>query len=91
LQNFIERSVILSRGVTLDAPISELSRRTLPKEEGGGTLFATERDAILKALRAAQGRISGPGGAAERLWLKRTTLQRNMERLRISKSEYVSA
>jgi formate hydrogenlyase transcriptional activator len=89
LQNFIERSVILSPGATLDAPISELSRRTLPKEEVDGTLFATERDAILKALRAAQGKISGPGGAAQRLGLKRTTLQRKMERLRIFRSEYV--
>jgi formate hydrogenlyase transcriptional activator len=89
LQNFIERSVILSRGVTLDAPISELSRRSLPKEDGDGTLYATERDAILKALKASQGRVAGPGGAAERLGLKRTTLQRKMERLRISKSEYV--
>jgi formate hydrogenlyase transcriptional activator len=89
LQNFIERSVILSPGATLDAPISELNRRPLPKEEGDGTLFATERDAILKALRAAQGKISGPGGAAQRLGLKRTTLQRKMERLRIYKSEYV--
>jgi len=89
LQNFIERSVILSRGATLDAPISELSRRALPKEEEGGTLYATERDAILKALKASQGRVAGPGGAAERLGLKRTTLQRKMERLRISKSEYV--
>jgi len=91
LQNFIERSVILSRGVALDAPISELSRSSLQKEDRGGTLYATERDAILKALRAAKGRISGPGGAAERLGLKRTTLQRKMERLQINKSDYLSA
>ena len=89
LQNFIERSVILTRGTTLDAPISELSRRALPREEAESTLFATERDAVLKALLASQGRISGPGGAAERLGLKRTTLQRKMERLKISKSDYV--
>ncbi|MDR3750852.1 MAG: sigma 54-interacting transcriptional regulator [Terracidiphilus sp.] len=88
LQNFIERSVILTRGETLAAPISELDRRVLPKSLSGRTLHATEREAIVQVLRATQGRIAGPGGAAERLGLKRTTLQSKMERLGIQKPEY---
>ncbi len=88
LQNFVERSVILSRDETLGAPVSELNHSALPKSAAGGTLHAMEREAILKALRAAHGKVSGAGGAAERLGLKRTTLQRKMERLEISKSEY---
>ncbi len=88
LQNFVERSVILSRDETLDAPISELKRSALPKGETGITLHAVEREAILNALRAAHGKVSGAGSAAERLGLKRTTLQRKMERLEILKSEY---
>lgn len=88
LQNFIERSVILSRDETLDAPISELNRSALPKSAAGITLHAMEREAILKALRAAHGKVSGAGGAAEQLGLKRTTLQRKMERLEILKPEY---
>jgi formate hydrogenlyase transcriptional activator len=88
LQNFIERSVILSRGETLSAPIAELNRRSLPKTLSGTTLHATEREAIVRALRAAHGRIAGPGGAAEQLGLKRTTLQSKMQRLQIRKTEF---
>jgi formate hydrogenlyase transcriptional activator len=88
LQNFVERSVILTRNETLAAPISELKRRTPPKVASGITLHATEREAIMQALRAAQGKISGPGGAAERLGMKRTSLQRKMNKLGISK-EYL--
>jgi formate hydrogenlyase transcriptional activator len=88
LQNFVERSVILTRDETLAAPISELNRSVLSKISPGITLHAMEREAIVQALRSAQGRISGPGGAAARLGLKRTTLQRKMQRLEISKPEY---
>ncbi len=80
--------MILTRDETLAAPISELTPTALPKDSPGNTLHAMERDAILQALRAAQGRISGTGGAAERLGLKRTTLQRKMQRLEILRSEY---
>ena len=43
---------------------------------------------IIDALRAASGRIAGKGGAAERLGLKRTTLQNKIRRLGISKANY---
>jgi formate hydrogenlyase transcriptional activator len=89
LQNFIERSVILSRGETLAAPISELDQSPVPRELSGATFHGMERDMIVAALRASQGKLSGPGGAAERLGLKRTTLQRKMERLRIVKADYI--
>jgi formate hydrogenlyase transcriptional activator len=88
LQNFVERSVILTRGETLAAPISELERKALPKTSESTKLHSTDREAIIQALRAAQGRISGVGGAAERLGLKRTTLQKRMTRLSISRLEY---
>jgi formate hydrogenlyase transcriptional activator len=88
LQNFVERSVILTRDETLAAPISELNRSVLPEISPDITLHAMEREAIVQALRSAQGRISGQGGAAARLGLKRTTLQRKMQRLEISKPEY---
>ena len=90
LQNFIERSVILSRGETLAAPISELRQSSATKEIGSGTTFhAMERAVIVNVLREAGGKLSGSGGAAERLGLKRTTLQRKMERLCIFKSDYL--
>jgi formate hydrogenlyase transcriptional activator len=88
LQNFIERSVILSRDETLAAPISELGAALVPRDMGANTLHGMEREMILSVLRAAGGKLSGSGGAAERLGLKRTTLQRKMERLGIVKSDY---
>ena len=91
LQNFVERSVILSRNATLAAPISELHHAAPMNEISSGTTFhAMEREVILKVLRDVGGKLSGRGGAAERLGLKRTTLQRKMERLCISKADYLS-
>jgi formate hydrogenlyase transcriptional activator len=88
LQNFIERSVILSHDETLAAPISELNESLISGAVPDNTLYGMEREMILNVLRAAGGKLSGPGGAAERLGLKRTTLQRKMERLGIVKSDY---
>ena len=47
-----------------------------------------ESSVIIDALRAAAGRIAGRGGAAERLGLKRTTLQNKIRRLGIAKAQY---
>ncbi len=88
LKNFIERSVILSRSDVLAAPLSDLSTNctlALPEEN---TLHHMERKIILGALRSADGRLAGRGGAADKLGLKRTTLQRKMERLGIEKADY---
>ena len=90
LQNFIERSVILSRDETLAAPISELGDAMVPSNIPANTLYGMERELILNVLRAAGGKLSGSRGAADRLGLKRTTLQRKMERLGIQKSDYAS-
>ena len=45
------------------------------------TFRQAESSAIIDALKAASGRIAGKGGAAERLGLKRTTLQNKIRRL----------
>ena len=88
LANFIERAVIVSRGEELQVPLSELrsnSRVIVADSAVSRSTFAqAERDAIIAALKAASGRISGKGGAAERLGLKRTTLQNKMRRLGIT-------
>ena len=88
LQNFIERSVILSRDETLAAPVSELGGGMVSRDIPANTLHGMEREMILNVLRASGGKLSGSGGAAERLGLKRTTLQRKMERLKIVRSDY---
>jgi formate hydrogenlyase transcriptional activator len=82
LQNFIERAVIISPGPALHAPIRELKRgATSPGSVV--TLEAAEREAILRALRDANGRVGGDQGAAARLGMKRTTLQAKMRKLGI--------
>jgi formate hydrogenlyase transcriptional activator len=52
------------------------------------TFEQAERQAIIDALKTASGKISGQGGAAERLGLKRTTLQNKMRKLNISRADY---
>jgi len=82
LQNFIERAVILSPGPVLAAPVRELNRRATGSTPAV-TLAAAERDAIVKALGDADGRVGGDHGAAARLGMKRTTLQAKMRKLGI--------
>jgi formate hydrogenlyase transcriptional activator len=88
LENFIERCVILTRGDQLFVPVDELARPAAVSPIPESTFHEAERRAIIDALRACSGRLSGRGGAAERLGLKRTTLQRKMGRLNISRSDY---
>ena len=87
LQNFIERAVILTRGECLEVPLEELPpsrpERSSPQTTNTLNLREVERRTILEALRKANGRISGPGGAAALLGLKRTTLQSRMRLLNI--------
>jgi DNA-binding NtrC family response regulator len=89
LENFIERAVILTQGSELNIPIAELKSATpMPRTNSGSTFQAAEQQAIINALKAASGKIAGEGGAAERLGLKRTTLQNKMRRLNISRANY---
>ena len=86
LANFIERAVIITRGEELQVPISELrsaNRVSAGTVSNNSTFAQAEREAIVAALKAASGKISGQGGAAEMLGLKRTTLQNKMRRLGI--------
>jgi len=86
LENFIERAVILTQGSDLRVPLKELRRASVASSTASGSTFEdAERQAIIEALHAASGKISGLGGAAERLGLKRTTLQNKMRRLGISR------
>ena len=91
LENFIERCVIFTQGDELNVPHIQLKRTT---SRGTGSASSTfeqaERQVIVDALKAASGRISGKGGASERLGLKRTTLQNKMRKLNITRAEYSS-
>ena len=85
LQNFIERATILTPGSTLQAPLAELRQASRVVTRKPRTLAESDRDQIMRALREAQWVLGGPGGAAERLGLKRTTLFYKMRRLGITR------
>jgi len=88
LANFIERAVILTRGEELEVPVNELatSSEAIAAVGTRSTFRQAESSVIINALRASSGRIAGKGGAAERLGLKRTTLQNKIRRLGIAKA-----
>jgi formate hydrogenlyase transcriptional activator len=89
LENLMERSVILSEGPVLNAPLAEL-RTGGAGLESDGTLENLERQYIIRVLRETSGVIAGPRGAAVRLGMKRTTLQSRILKMGISRQEYES-
>jgi formate hydrogenlyase transcriptional activator len=89
LENFIERCVILTQGDELNVPRGELTKGSSRATPSAPPRFEdAERQVIIDALLAASGKIAGKGGAAERLGLKRTTLQNKMNKLQISRADY---
>jgi len=92
LENYIERSVILSKGKVICAPITELEQpprppsNSLPEEQSkSATLEECEREHILRALNETRWLVGGPSGAATRLGVKRTTLIWKMKKLGIKR------
>jgi transcriptional regulator with GAF, ATPase, and Fis domain len=88
LANLLERSVIVTRGSVLElaewatgvhapvAPAAPASPRAL---------LEVEREHILQTLERTRWKVSGPGGAAEALGLKPTTLEARMKKLGIER------
>jgi formate hydrogenlyase transcriptional activator len=99
LENVIERAVILSHGPELEIPIGELgigqlqmSAAVSARQSGSpmttgsadpSNLQSVERDHILRVLEETRWVVAGPQGAAQRLGMKRTTLQAKMRKLGI--------
>jgi len=84
LQNFIERSVILTRGAELQAPIAELTKSE-PQVDDIRTLEDANRAHIKAMLGETNWVVGGPNGAAARLGMHRTTLIARMQKLGISR------
>jgi formate hydrogenlyase transcriptional activator len=91
LENFMERSVILTEGNALRVPLAELHSEGRPHAQPDHTLGSAEREHILRVLRQTDGVLAGPDGAARRLGLKRTTLQSKMQRLKITRKDYLGS
>ena len=82
LENFIERAVMRTGASTLCIPQLEID------VVGEQNLQSIERQHILRVLRETRGVIGGPGGAAERLGVKRTTLNSMIKKLGIERATY---
>ena len=88
LENVIERSVIVSRGSTLEVSLQDLNSRIAHGHgaEKSQTLEEVERNHILATLKQTGWVVSGPRGAAARLGLNRSTLHFRMKKLGIFRS-----
>jgi formate hydrogenlyase transcriptional activator len=86
LQNFIERSLILTSGNALESPLASLSGAAEAQSLGPITLEDAERDHIRKTLEQTRWVVSGRNGAAARLGIKRSTLYFRMQKLGISRT-----
>jgi formate hydrogenlyase transcriptional activator len=86
LQNLMERSVLLSPGLLLRVPLTDISNVV---DFGGSSddnaLEQVERELILRALRESNWVVGGTHGAAARLRLNRTGLAYKMKKFRISR------
>jgi len=87
LENILERAMIVTSGDTLEIDPTWLSATAAssPPSDGQPTMAELERRAILEALQRSGGKIYGPGGAAQALGLKPTTLYGKMRKHHISK------
>lgn len=85
LQNVIERAAILTRGpnVTSDAIALAPVPESIEQHPKVVSLAEAQRRAIVSALKRANWRISGRGGAADLLSVKPTTLYAKMKKLGI--------
>jgi formate hydrogenlyase transcriptional activator len=95
LQNTIERAIVLSRGGPLRFDIAAPNATGAPHSPGHvlskpllmtrNELKRQERDGIAAALKRTGGKIFGPGGAAELLGMKPTTLASRITALKLNR------
>jgi transcriptional regulator with GAF, ATPase, and Fis domain len=87
LANVLERALILAPGDSLGPEVLDLPGRRRREARGRDaepvTLAEATRQHIRRVLNLTEGRIYGPGGAAEMLGLKPSTLQSKMKKLNL--------
>jgi transcriptional regulator with GAF, ATPase, and Fis domain len=103
LQNVIERAVILAQGQRLvfDLPVPRTTGKIQPERPAKDRPIAPpdkiltaeevkrmERDNMMRALEQAAHKIYGPGGAAELLGMKPTTLLSRLKALGIQPAKF---
>ncbi|MBW2515339.1 MAG: sigma 54-interacting transcriptional regulator [Deltaproteobacteria bacterium] len=82
LRNVVEHAMIVSSGKTLEVRVPRMASSDIPANL---SLEDAERRHILGVLEQSGWCITGQGGAAEILGLKRTTLQSKMKKLGIKR------
>lgn len=102
LENVIERAVIVSNSnkIDIDLPVNNLVGEPGHDDDQHGfpgddkTIMTDlerrqrDREIIIQALQQTGGKIFGPGGAAELLDVKPTTLASRLKRMGIDKRQY---
>ena len=90
LQNVIERALIISKGQPISFPhLSETDSLLEPSDstDPGKTRFPTMNEImiqhIIKSLELSNGKVDGPGGAAELLGMNPSTLRGRMRKFGI--------
>jgi len=86
LEHLIERSVLMATGNRLESfnlPEGALVSGGVEKDRVLKTMEEMEREHIMNALKASNGKVFGPGGAAEILNMPAATLYSKMKRLGI--------
>lgn len=94
LEHLIERSILLAQGDILKEihlpkiDIAEITSHGT--EQKIKTIFENERDHILSILKRCNGKISGPGGAAEILNIPATTLNSKIKKFKIKRAHVLN-
>jgi formate hydrogenlyase transcriptional activator len=90
LQNIVERSVILCSGDTLWIDEAWLSNHDASRSRSSGPLtknvLSYENELIEADLAESKGKVAGPGGAAAKLGIPRSTLDLKIKQLNIKKT-----
>jgi DNA-binding NtrC family response regulator len=93
LEHLIERSVLLAKGTVIEdillPTVGKKTEATVPEEAAMKTIAENEKDYIISVLKKCNGRIWGPGAAAEILNINPSTLRSKMKKLGIKK-EYIN-
>jgi transcriptional regulator with GAF, ATPase, and Fis domain len=87
LENVLQRAIILSGSgvLALTDPWHPASDHLPSYTNGSGTLIEVERRHIVRVLEGCRWRIEGPGGSAQILGLKPSTLRSRMLKLGIAR------
>jgi transcriptional regulator with GAF, ATPase, and Fis domain len=90
LQNVIERALITCEGehFSVDESCLQLRLDRTPSPALAADLEKREREMIESALKECHGLVAGPGGAAARLKIVRTTLESRIKKLGIDKYSF---